>query len=128
VIVEVVAAPVVVVMVKEPLRAPAGIVIEAGTWALAVLLLVTVITAPAGGAAPFSVTVPREDEPSLTVVGFNTSEVPVTLAGFTVKLVVLVFPRYTAEIVTIVCDATPVVVIVKVAVVEPAATVTLAGT
>jgi hypothetical protein len=49
-------------------------------------------------------------------------------AGFTVSVVVRVTPLYTAEIVTGVAPATADVVAVNVALVAPAATVTLAGT
>jgi hypothetical protein len=48
--------------------------------------------------------------------------------GFTVSVAVFVAPVVTAEIVTLVCDTTFCVAAVKVAVVAPAATVTLAGT
>ena len=69
--------------------------------------------------------VPVDDEPPVTVLGFNVSDVKE--ATDTVSVVVLVVP-YTAEIVTDVEDATPLVVMVKVVLVEPAAIVTLAGT
>jgi hypothetical protein len=104
---------------------PAGIVTDKGTWATDVLLLVSDTTAPAGGAAPFSVNVPVEDDPPVTVFGFKESAV--RDATLTVRVVVRVFP-YTAEIVTEVDDATPLVVIVKVVLVDPAAISTLAGT
>jgi hypothetical protein len=90
-----------------------------------VLLLVRETTAPLGGAAPFSVRVPVDDVPPVTVLGFNVSDVKE--ATDTVRVVVLVVP-YTAEIVTDVEDAIPLVVIVKVALFEPAAIATLAGT
>jgi hypothetical protein len=84
--------PEVVVIVNEIVRAPAGIVTEAGTCARAGLSLDKLITAPAGGAAPFNVIVPVDGEPGETVLGFNTSELLVRPAGFTVRLVVLVVP------------------------------------
>jgi hypothetical protein len=89
------------------------------------LLLVRLTTAPEGGAAPFRVAVPVDDAPPITVVGFKASEV--SEVTVTVSVVVLVAP-YTAVIVTDVEDATPLVVIVKLALVEPAGIVTLADT
>jgi hypothetical protein len=71
------------------------------------------------------VNVPIDDEPPVTVLGFNVSAIKD--ATDTVSVVVLVVP-YTAVIVTDVEDATPLVVIVNVAVVEPSAMVTLRGT
>lgn len=47
--------------------------------------------------------------------------------GFTVSVAVRVTPAYTAEIVAVVVDVTVVVVIVKLTLVDPAGTVTLAG-
>jgi hypothetical protein len=114
-----------VVTVNEPLRAPAGIVTVDGTWATDVLPLVRDTAAPLGGAAPVSVTVPVDDVPTGTVVGFNVSDL--NEATDTVRVVVRVVP-YAAVIVTEVEDATPVVVIVKVALLEPAAIATLGGT
>jgi hypothetical protein len=55
--------------------APALTVTEAGTVAAAVLLLDRLTTAPPGGAAPFNVTVPVEELPPTTDVGFSVSEV-----------------------------------------------------
>jgi hypothetical protein len=63
--------------------------------------------------------------PTGTVLGLTLSDVNV--ATPTVSVVLLVVP-YTAEIVTVVEDATPLVVIVKVALLEPAPMATLAGT
>jgi hypothetical protein len=60
----------------------------AGTWAPAVLLLVSATTAPAGGAAPVRVTVPVEEDPPTTLVGL--SEIEDSVAGFTVSTEVLV--------------------------------------
>jgi hypothetical protein len=63
-----------VVTVKVALVAPAGTVTLAGTVAADVLLLVSATTAPPVGAALLSATVPVEDIPPTTVVGFNASE------------------------------------------------------
>lgn len=114
-----------VVTVKSTLEAPGEIVAVEGTWAADVLLLVSETTAPPGGAAPLRVNVPVEVAPPVTVPGLSVSDVSV--ATETVRVVVLVKP-YTPEIVTDVVDATPLVVMVKEAVLAPAAIMTLAGT
>src|SRR6266849_6053901 len=62
-----------VVAVNVPLVLPAAIVMLAGTVAAPVLLLVRVTTAPPAGAAAFSVTVPCDVLPPITVVGFSTT-------------------------------------------------------
>ena len=72
------------------LLCPAGIVADAGTWATEVALLLSVTTAPAGGAKPFSVSVPVEDEPPVTVPGFKVNEV--RDATLTVRVIVRVMP------------------------------------
>jgi hypothetical protein len=114
-----------VVTVNVTLFEPAGIVAEVGTCATFVLLLLSETTAPDGGAAPFNVNVPVDDAPPVTVLGFKAREV--NAAAFTVRFVVFVAP-YTAVRVTIVCDATPLVVITKRILVEPAGIITLLGT
>src|SRR3989454_10164604 len=70
---EVDAATALVVTVNVVLVAPAGTVTLPGTVA-AVLLLDRVTDAPPAGAGPFSVTVPVELPPPVTVVGFSASE------------------------------------------------------
>src|SRR5712692_6293311 len=113
---------------------PAGMVTLpiAGTLATAVLLLKRVITAPPVGAAALKVTVPVEDAGPTTLVGLSASVESVTGGGGagseTVSRAVLVRPPKEAEIVMVVDTATEVVVTLKLAVVVPAATVTLAGT
>src|SRR2546422_11747184 len=67
------APTVLVVTVNVVLVAPAGTVTLPGTVA-AVLLLDRVTDAPPAGAGPFSVTVPVEFPPPVTVVGFSASE------------------------------------------------------
>jgi hypothetical protein len=116
---------VLVVTVNVVLETPAGIVADVGTWATEVLLLVRATTAPAGGAAPFSVSVAVDRAPPVTVLGFKVSDVKA--ATVTVRVVVRVAP-YTPVIVTDVEAATPLVVMVNVAVLVPAGIVTLAGT
>ena len=108
---------------KETLLAPAGMVADEGTSAIWLLLL-NEITAPDGGAAPFSVSVPVDDDPPVTVLGDNTSDD--NPAGVTVRVAVLLAPNV-AVTVTEVEVATPLVVIVKVAVRFPPVTVTLDG-
>ncbi len=113
---------------------PAGMVTLpiAGTLATAVLLLKRVTTAPPVGAAALKVTVPVEDAGPTTLVGLSASVESVTGGGGagseTVSRAVLVRPPKEAEIVMVVDAVTEVVVTLKLAVVVPAATVTLAGT
>lgn len=105
--------------------APAATVTLAGTVAAEVLLLESVTTAPVAGAGPFSVTVPVEKVPPSTLDGFNeTAKMP---GGLTVRDVPWV-PLSVPEILTCVGALTADVVIANVALVAPAATVTLAGT
>jgi hypothetical protein len=115
-----------VVTVKVVLLEPAGIVTEDGTCAAEVLLLFSVIAAPVGGAAPLSVSVPVELEPPVTVLGFRVREV--RDATVTVREVLLVVLPNVPEIETETEDATPLVVIVKVALVDPPGINALAGT
>ena len=104
---------------------PAAIVTFVGTCATELLLLCKVMTAPPAGAAPFKVTVPVELFPPTTDVGLLVTEERV--AALTVRVVLLVSP-YVPDIVTEVLAVTGLVVIVNVADVLPAATVTLVGT
>jgi hypothetical protein len=62
----------------------------AGTWAAAVLLLDNATTAPLAGAGPFSLTVPVEEVPPITVMGLTLTEF--STAAFTFKVAVLVAP------------------------------------
>ena len=123
-----------VVTLNVVLVLPAGTVTLpiAGTLATAVLLLKRVTTAPPVGAAALKVTVPVEDAGPITLVGLSASVESVTGGGGagseTVSSAVLVRPPKEAEIVMVVDAVTEVVVTLKLAVVDPAATVTLAGT
>src|SRR5712691_5335185 len=123
-----------VVTLNVVLVLPAGTVTLpiAGTLATAVLLLERVTTAPPVGAAALKVTVPVEDAGPTTLVGLSASVESVTggggAGGETVSSAVLVRPPKEAEIVMVVDAVTEVVVTLKLAVVVPAATVTLAGT
>jgi len=67
------AATAVVFTGKVALVAPAGTVTLGGTLA-AELLLESTTCAPPTGAAPLSVTVPVEEFPPVTLVGFSESE------------------------------------------------------
>jgi hypothetical protein len=120
-----------VVTEKVALVAPAATVTLAGTEARAELLLARVTTAPSDGAALVRVTVPCDEFPPVTLAGFRLSVERVkgvgVAGGDTVSVAVLVTPN-DAETVTEVDAETDAVVIVKPALVAPAATVTLAGT
>ncbi len=118
-----------VLTVNVALLAPAATVTLAGTVAVDVLLLERVTVAPPAGAGPLSVTVPVEGDPPVTLVGFSVSKESVGGAcGSTVSEAVLVTPAYDAEMVTGVDAVTALVLTVNVALLAPAATVTLAGT
>jgi len=125
------AATALVLTVNVALVAPAATVTLAGTLAAVVLLLESVTVAPPAGAAPLSVTVPVEEFPPVTLVGFSESEERVGGGGgaaVTVSEADLLAPLNVAEIETVVDTATALVLTVNVALVAPAATVTLDGT
>jgi hypothetical protein len=63
-----------VLTVNVALVAPAATVTLDGVLAAAVLLLESATVAPPAGAAPLSVTVPVEEFPPVTLVGFNESD------------------------------------------------------
>ncbi len=110
--------------------APAATVALAATLAAA-LSLESITCAPPVGAGPLNVAVPVEDcAPPVTVAGFSVTEESVgdAWAGKTVSEVVLVAPAYEAVIVTVVLAVTELVFTVKVALLAPPATDTLAGT
>jgi hypothetical protein len=75
------AATALVLTVNVALVAPAATVTLDGTLAAVVLLLESVTTAPPDGAAPLSVTVPVDEFPPVTLVGFTESEERVTDTG-----------------------------------------------
>ena len=68
------AATALVLTVNVALVAPAATVTLDGTLAAVVLLLESATGAPPAGAAPLSVTVPVEEFPPLTLVGFSATE------------------------------------------------------
>ena len=129
IVTEVVDDTVVVVIVKLTEVAPAATVTLAGTCAAAMLLLVSVTAAPPAGAGPVSFTVPVEELPPTTELGLTVRPLPlpVSVGAKTVRVAVRLEP-YFAVTVTDVFVATGEVVTVNVAVVAPAATVTVAGT
>ena len=57
------------------LMEPPAMVTDAGTCATEVLLLLRDTVAPVGGACPLRVRVPVEEEPPVTLLGFNVSEI-----------------------------------------------------
>ncbi len=69
-----------VLTLKVALVAPAGTITLEGTLA-APLLLDSATCAPPAGAGPLSVTVPLEDAPPITLVGFSAREETVGRGG-----------------------------------------------
>ena len=70
-------------IVNVAVLAPARTVTLAGAVAAAVLLLERLTTAPPVGAGPFRVTLPVEEVPPITLVGFRVTDK--RMAGFTVS-------------------------------------------
>jgi hypothetical protein len=70
-----------VLTVNVALVAPAATVTLDGTLAAVVLLLESATIAPPAGAAPLNVTVPVEEFPPVTLVGFTETEERDTDAG-----------------------------------------------
>jgi hypothetical protein len=104
----------------------AAMVTVAGTPATEVLLLESVTTAPLEGAGPFKLTVPVEDVPPATLVGFRLKEV--RTAGKTTNAAARAVPLTVAEIVTVVLLATALVATTKVPVVAFEGMATETGT
>jgi hypothetical protein len=103
---------------------PAAIVTDAGT-VTAALSLRSATIAPPAGAGSFKVTVPIEPRPPVTVNGFKSRDE--TAGGLIVREAACVTPKV-ALIAAVVVEATAVVFTANVAVVAPAATITLGGT
>src|SRR3954465_12322767 len=119
------AATALVVTLKVALVAPAGMLTLAGTEA-APLLLESATCAPPAGAGPSSTTVPVTGLPPVMLAWLRlTAE---TLGGTTVSEALCVPPPNEPEMLTAVDVATALVVTLKLALVAPAGTVTLAGT
>lgn len=112
-----------VVIEKVAVVAPAGTVTLGGTVAAA-LLLDSATVAPPAGAAPPKVTVPVEPLPPTSVAGLTVRLE--STGGLMVSVAVRV-PLRLPVIVAVVTASTALVVTVNVAVVAPAATVTLTG-
>jgi hypothetical protein len=111
---------------KAALVDPAATVSVDGTTATKLLLLDRLTTTPPLGAGPLSVTVPVAEFPPVTLVGLSVSEESV--ADLTTSDAVRVTPLYEAEMLAEVDVPTGLVLTVNVALVAPAATVTLDGT
>ena len=75
------AATALVLTVNVALVAPAATVTLEGTRAVVVLLLESATCAPPEGAGPLSVTVPVEEFPPVTLVGFSEIEERETATG-----------------------------------------------
>ena len=121
---------VLVVIPNVALAAPPATVTVAGTLA-ALPLLDSEATAPPDGAAPLNVTVPCDGAPPATLAGLTLSDVSVATPGgpgSTQRIGWSPFPALHTVIITGVDTATLLVVTVKVALLAPAGTVTLAGT
>ena len=116
----------VVFTVKVALVRPAATVTLLGTVATEVVLLESVTVTPPVGAAPFRITVPVDVPPPFTVVGLRL--IAESDAGVIVRFAFCVAPLNEAEILTVADPETGTVVIGKLALVAPAATVRLAGT
>jgi hypothetical protein len=89
------AATALVLTVKVALVAPAAMTTLAGVLATLVLLVESATVAPPAGAAALNVTVPVEEFPPTTVVGFSVSEESVGgggAPGVTVREADLVTP------------------------------------
>ena len=111
-------------MENVALLAFAGTVTLAGICAAELLSERLTVTPPVG-AGPVRVTVPVEELPPTTVVGFRVR--PESAGGVTVSEAVRVVPLYVADIVTVVELEVGALVTEKLAVLAFAATVTLAG-
>lgn len=119
-------ATVVVVTLKVAVVAPAATVTVAGTDAEALSEARLTVTGLPAAATPESVTVPVEVAPPTTVAGFRATDVSVGARIW--RFAELVPPDRVAVIAAVVSAATGVVAMLKLALVAPAATVTVAGT
>jgi hypothetical protein len=75
-----------VVTVNVAVVAPAATVTDAGTWATAGLLDVNATTAPPVGAGLSKVTVPVEETPPSTDVGFTLTALSAATGAVTVRV------------------------------------------
>ena len=125
---DVLAATGAVATVNVAVLAPEATVTLTGTAATEVLLLLIVTRPPPAGAGPFSVTVPVDELPPRTDVGFNVTALSVAGTGVTVNEPVLVLFAYDAEMLMELLLATGEVVTVNVTVLAFAGTIMLTGT
>ena len=114
-----------VAAVNVALRAPAAIVMPAGTLAAAAFALRRVTDSDAA-AGPVRVTVPRLALPPPTDVGLNATAL--SAAGMTVSVAVFVTVPSLADSVTVAFALTGLLVTVNATLVAPAGTTTVAGT
>jgi hypothetical protein len=121
-----------VLTLKVALVAPAATVTLAGTVAAAALLLVSVTTAPPAGAALVSVTVPCDAVPPVTLAGLTASDDNEAdgggVDGDIINTALRLTPPNPPPMVADVTAVTDTVLTVNVALVAPAATITLPGT
>jgi len=115
----------VVVIVKIAVVEPAATVTAAGTAATVPSADARLTTMPPEGAGPVSVRVPLPLTPPTTAIGPRAN--PLSAAGFIVSAADWLVPAYVAEMSAVVTTLTAVVAIENVAVVTPAATITLTG-
>jgi hypothetical protein len=94
-----------VVTVNVAVAEPSGMLTLRGTCAVGVLVRVTV--APPAGAAPVNVTVPVDEPPPVTEVGFSVSALRTGAAEptVTVSVALSVTPPYRAPKVAVVVEA-----------------------
>jgi hypothetical protein len=117
----------VVEIVNVALVAPAGTLTLAETIAVARMLLDSATATPPTGAGALRVAVPVAAVPPVTPLGLTLREERLG-ARITVRVASWVVPPYVAEIVTPMDAATKLVDTVNVALVAPAASITLLGT
>jgi hypothetical protein len=116
-----------VVILKVPVFEPPAMLKLAGTMAALGVSLDKATVKPAGGAEPFSTTVPIDPLPPVTAPGLNTMDMMV--AGKTVSVAAkLRLPPELALTIALTVVVTPIVVAANVCVLLPAGMVTPAGT
>ena len=124
IVAEVLAVTAVVGILKLAVDAPAGTTTEVGTDALVSDDVSPTVTPPTP-ATPFNVTVPTDAVPPTTAAGATVN--PVSTAGLIVKVPFAELEPREPVIVALTEALTPVVDIVKAAVLDPPGTVTVVG-
>ena len=117
-----------VVTVKLALVAPPGTVTLAGTLATRGSWVSILIATPPAGAAALNLTVPVDEVPPTTLVGFTVIAVSAGSVGYSVKGDDIVAPPLDTEMVTTVGWVTGAVVMLNLPIPLPAETVTTVGT